>query len=373
MSSGYGLGGIFQVGDYWHVRYSNHGNQIRESTGIRIGDDPAVAAKARKFLQKRLVEIAAGKFTPQQDKLSVEDVLDAFLARYRMEERRSIKSATCVLNHVRDFFRGYRAIQITGPRLRDYVNKRKEDDAADASIHRELAHLRTALKLAVADGRLSTVPPFPNVRVDNAKEGFLEPAEFERLRAELPEALRDYATFLYLSGWRSNEVRLLEWRDVDLEAGEIKLRPANSKTNKPRTLPLFGEIKELIERLYAERRRLDSRYVFCRWDGRPFGYIGATWKNAAKRAGLRKLTPHDCRRSAVRNLVRSGISQHVCQAWTGHKTASVFARYNITSPDDLKLAADKLTAYVESQQQKPATVLPFKTSEKLAKSVRKAG
>ena len=39
----YGLGGVFQVGDYWHVRYSNHGHQIGESTGIRVGDDPAAA------------------------------------------------------------------------------------------------------------------------------------------------------------------------------------------------------------------------------------------------------------------------------------------------------------------------------------------
>jgi hypothetical protein len=86
-----------------------------------VGDDPSSSeAKARKFLQRRLVEIAAGKFTPRQDKLTVEEVLDAFLARYRMEGRRSLRSTTFVLAHVRCIFRGYRAIEVSGPKLRNY-------------------------------------------------------------------------------------------------------------------------------------------------------------------------------------------------------------------------------------------------------------
>jgi integrase len=367
-----GLGGVFQVGDYWHVRYSNHGHQIRESTGIRVGDDPAAAeAKARKFLQKRLVEITAGKFTPQQDKLTVDDCLDAFLANYKVEGRRSIRDAAIVIKHVRRIFRGYRAIDVTAPKLRDYVNQRREEKAAAASIHRELAHLQTALRLAADDGRLSAVPPFPTVKVDNARQGFVEPAEFERLWAELPgELLKDYATFLYLSGWRSNEAKTLEWRDVDLEAGEIKLRIANSKTAKPRTLPLFGELRAMIERRCAMR---NSLFVFCQENGRPIGDVRRSWKHAVARAGLPGIKPHDLRRSCVRNLVRSGISQHVCQSWTGHATPSVFARYDITSADDLKLAAAKLDTYIGTQQQKSAKVVPINTSERLARPIRKAG
>jgi hypothetical protein len=71
--------------------------------------------------------------------------------------------------------------------------------------------------------------------------------------------------------------------------------------------------------------------------------------------------------------VRAGISQHVAQAWTGHRTASVFARYDITSSEDSKAAAEKLSAYIETQQQKPAKVVPIYTSSTLAPSLRKAG
>ena len=372
----YGLGGVFKTGARWWVRYSHAGKQIRETTKILIGpDEEASRAKAQKFLQRRLVEIQSGDFTPHQNRLTIEDVLDTFIAKQKMEGRKALDSTEAVLRHVRGFFKGYRAHAVTAPKLRDYVVHRQEQGAAPASIDRELAHLRTAMRLAVDDKRLASMPKFPALKYDNHRTGFIEPSAFQALRAELPEDLRDVATFLFWSGWRSNEAKTLEWRDVNIGQGEIRLRSENSKTRESRTLPLFGEIKEVIERLHASRR-LDCLYVFTRADGRPLvkAQLPATWKAAAQRAGLGPLTPHDCRRSAVRNLVRAGISQHVAMAWTGHKTASVFHRYDITSGSDLERAAEKLTAYVEAESAKQSKVVPLaRSSRKLAHSTGTEG
>ena len=52
--------------------------------------------------------------------------------------------------------------------------------------------------------------------------------------------------------------------------------------------------------------------------------------------------PHDMRRSAVRNLERAAVPRSVAMKLTGHKTESVYRRYDIVSPSDLRVAVERL-------------------------------
>ncbi len=82
-------------------------------------------------------------------------------------------------------------------------------------------------------------------------------------------------------------------------------------------------------------------WIFHR-KGRQIGDFRKAWTTACEKAGVPGRILHDFRRTAVRNLVRAGVPELVAMQMTGHKTRSVFDRYNIVSEEDLMEAAKRL-------------------------------
>jgi integrase len=174
----------------------------------------------------------------------------------------------------------------------------------------------------------------------------------------LPSYMRGIAAFAFLTGWRTpSEILPLEWRHVDLTAGEVRLDVGTTKNREARTFPLTRELRRVLEDQHAiaadltRQRGIIACGVFCYTIGQKAGqritesgYLHA-WRKACVAAGCPGRIPHDFRRTAVRNLVRAGVPERVAMQLTGHKTRAIFERYNITSPHDLRDAARRLDAY----------------------------
>jgi integrase len=342
-----GMGRVFRRKNSgaWWIAYYHRGKEIRESSGSENKSD------AQRLLRKRLGEIGRGKLIgPVEERVTFEDLASDYLKDYEIKQRRSLRWAKGRVANLRRHFGPDRAMDITAPRIRGYAHARLEEGATPATVNRDLAALGRMFSLAVQAGRLSGRPHIPKLREAGPRQGFMEYAEYRAIRAHLPPDYQDVLDFGYHSGWRKGEILRLEWRDADRDAGIIRLRPELSKNYEGRVLPLSEPLRAMIERRWRFRS-IRCPLVFQK-DERPIGDWRKTWKRACKAAGLPGKLFHDLRRTVVRNLIRAGVPERVAMSVTGHKTRSVFDRYNIVSEADLKQATSRLAEYVCQQ---PAT------------------
>lgn len=225
---------------------------------------------------------------------------------------------------------------------------------SNAEINRELAALKRIFTLAVQSDKLTRKPHVPMLQERNVRTGFFEREQFDAVLTHLPTAIQPVIAFAAITGWRiASEVLSLEWRQVDMEAGEVRLDAGTTKNGEGRVFPFTADLRVLLEARQAEHDRLKKAghlcpFVFVREhpDGKPqrIASFRGAWRTACRKAGCPGRIPHDLRRTAVRNLVRAGVPERVAMRLTGHKTPSVFARYDIVSGGDLHDAAARLDA-----------------------------
>jgi integrase len=121
------------------------------------------------------------------------------------------------------------------------------------------------------------------------------------------------------------------------------------KNGEGRIFPMTRDLRELLDQQRVITENLQRRLklsVRASSIGlaRPFKSFRRAFRTACRDAVCPGHVLHDFRRTAVRNLVRAGIPERVAMQMTGHKTRSVFERYNIVSAGDLREAAKRLDA-----------------------------
>ena len=368
-----GFGYLYKRGRSWWIRYSVRGKDFRESSGSER------ESEAMRLLKRRWKEVGKGRFIgPSEEKVTMDSLFDALKVDYQNNRRRSLGTLEGRLRHLRAAFENLRAIDVMEDRIERYkasrlaeTTERGSSHVKPATVNRELAALRKAFNLAVRQKRISVAPAMTLLSENNARQGFLEPADFEAIVHALPEHLRDFARFAYVTGWRKGELQSLTWRDVNREAKTVLLRSEHSKNKEPRLLPLTGELETIMDRRwqarilqYADGIAGLAQFVFhC--DGQPIGDFRKAWATASKVAEMPGILFHDLRRSAVRNMDRSGVGQAVAMKITGPKTLSVYQRYRIVSESDIREALERTQATVSRQE--PRKITSVKANKKVAR------
>jgi integrase len=329
----------------WMLKYFKDGRAFYESSET----DSREAAK--KKLQSIEGKVADGRhMSGVAHRMRFEDAATDIENEYQANGRKSIDHLKRRLKlHLKPFFDRKRFSKITSADVNAYVAERLAAGAANAEINRELAILKRMYSLALQAGKVFHKPHIAMLKEDNVRKGFFEPAQFESVRKRLPVELRPLVTIGYWTGWRvQSELLPLQWRQVDEDRKTLRLEPGTTKNTEGRTFP-YAKLPDVVAAMQTCRHATDAAkrkgtitpYVFHR-DGRPIRDFRQAWQDACAAAGVRGKIVHDFRRTAVRNLVRAGVSEKTAMMLTGHKTRSVFDRYDIVDEADLTTAVGRL-------------------------------
>ncbi|MGA2404858.1 MAG: tyrosine-type recombinase/integrase, partial [Syntrophobacteraceae bacterium] len=148
-----------------------------------------------------------------------------------------------------------------------------------------------------------------------------------------------------LSGGSTREYQKRRLRNSTGRACKANLR------NNARTVYLDAELKEIFRAQWEARKAggVLRSYVFLNETGTDkIRDFRGSWDAACIEAKISRRLFHDLRRTSIRNMVRAGIPERVAMMISGHKTRSIFDRYNIVSESDLELAASRQEAYLNS-------------------------
>jgi len=178
---------------------------------------------------------------------------------------------------------------------------------------------------------------------NNVRKGFFEHDEYLRMNRALPEDVRPLLVFCLSHPAVEGRDPVPAMGQVDLSERLVRLHPGTTKNDEPGSSPSPGEVHEMLE---AQKRTRDAEFPHCEFvfsrDGRPIRefpqVLGSSVYPGKTGQQLRRCIQmfHDLRRTGVRNLIRAGVPEKTAMAISGHKTRSVFDRYNIVSEGDLK-------------------------------------
>jgi integrase len=325
-------------GRAWWIEYYDHDKRLRRE---RIGPNKAAAEQRYREVMSARTEGRYIKKSPDARTL-FKDLAAWYLDLPEVKVKRSYDRDQLTMNKLIPFFGDRLLKDITPAQVEAYRQKRLSEPSgrtpttltAPATVNREIACFKTIFSKAMKNGKAERNPAqgIKLLKEHNERDRVLSHEEYTRLLAHCSTHLRPIVKVAYHTGMRQGEILNLTWDQVDLKERFIRLRPEDTKTNEGRLVPLNHG---LVEMFRAMPRGLPGVPVFT-YQGKSVEAVRRSFATACKKAGIEDFTFHDLRHTAINNWRLQGHDYFRIMAASGHKTMSVFKRYNTVSKDELQ-------------------------------------
>jgi integrase len=336
-----------------------------------IGIDPRTGktkyTSVKISYNKRVAELAYGKQMLEWEKkkhLGLEkkkeytfrELVDWYLGLPKVKQKKSYKDDRERAEILKEEFGNHFALEIKPAMVEGYQHdllnrpcKRRKNNYTPATVNRLLALMKRVFNLAL---REEFVEKNPCLKVtvlpeNNKRDRIITMAEFDRIVSNMPKHAAQIVMVAYYTGMRAGEIFNLTWEKLNLREGYIDLSSQDTKTAEPRRIYMSESIRALFEEM-AKVKYIAHRYVFT-FQGKPLTSIRTSFRNACKIAGIHDFRFHDLRHTFNTNMRKAGVDRSVIMKITGHKSVSMFERYNTVDGCDAREAHQRLGEFLAKQ------------------------
>ncbi len=334
-----------KTGGSWWISYYVGTRRIRE----RVGKAGEVSKKdAVKALKSRQGDIVRGRFDVAKTEKPVlfRDFFKDYI-RFASANKKSWSHDEDRGNkHLIPVFGDLPLNEITPWKIEKYKSRRSKDGVAKATINRELALLKTVFSKAVVWGKThdNPVKRVKLYRENNTIVRYLTKDEALRLLEACSDFLRPIVLLALNTGMRKGEVFRLQWRDVNLKRGIIKIR--DSKDGKDAYIPINRTVQDLLDDL---PKFDDNPHVFPGMKtGAPLRDIRESFQKALRKAEIENFRFHDLRHTFASWLVMDGVDIYTVKDLLRHKSIEMTMRYAHLAPEHRKAAVERMAHLVET-------------------------
>jgi integrase len=322
------------------VRYTpKGGTQQRETVGVypkislayarqRAMDIAAAAARG--------IDLPAVEAAKEQEKEQIADrpatvggLVDRYITDFcNGNHRRAKMTARLFEMHVKPAIGDRLLTELRRADIIEMLDDLQNKKGFRAQVNRVRSHVRAALDWAVEREwiEVNAAAGVKRRKIEAARERVLDREELRsiwRATEKVNGIARAFVRMLVLTGQRRDEIRCMEWSEINLAAKTWTLPARRNKGKRDHTLPLSDAMVEVLESVTK-----NGPYVFSVSGGKPYSSQKRLKQIIDREADVTGWVWHDVRRTVRSGLGELRIPEAVAERILNHAQKTLDRVYN---------------------------------------------